>query len=330
MEGPISQLVGRVASTLGVCECAVEKLLFAVLLVGLVQTLRLLLPVCTSLGKYFGRSSNLRKQGEWAVITGATDGIGKAYAREMARRGLKVMLISRTEEKLQKVRDEIVADFGVEVDTLAVDCSKLGDDFEVRRVERHLRANERDIGVLVNNVGMSYPFTMYFDELSMEEVQRLVTLNVTSALVMTRLVLPGMKERRRGRIVNIGSGAARIDNPLLAAYSGVKAAIERFSTSLDAECRRFGVRVQVQYPLFVTTKLAKIRHSSLMVPTPETFAKCAAKHIGHDSSVSPYWAHALQLYIMESLPSFLMNKLATGKHLAIRKKGMKKRAAKAQ
>merc|ERR1719433_969763 len=104
---------------------------------------------------------------------------------------------------------------------------------------------------------------------------------------MTRLVLgtadgEGMLARRRGAIVNTSSGAGRATSPLLAEYSGAKSFIEMFSKGLKAELQRYNVHVQVQAPLFVATKLAKIRKTSLTVPSPGAYAHCAAKHIGYE------------------------------------------------
>merc|ERR1712093_900663 len=106
---------------------------------------------------------------------------------------------------------------------------------------------------------------------------------------MTYIVLPKMLERKRGAIVNISSAACLVPGPLLAGYSAAKRYVEAFSIALDAEYASKGVRVQVQCPLYVTTKLAKIRNSSLTTPSPDTYAKAAVRAIGYESDISPYW-----------------------------------------
>lgn len=275
---------------------------------------------------------DLRKYGEWAVVTGATDGIGRGYAFEMAKKGLNVLLISRTESKLVEVEAEIKEKFpNITVDHLAID---FGHFDEAARKSVKAKVEPLDIGVLINNVGMSYPFTRYFHELSDEVIHGLLELNVSSTVWMTRVVLgteetPGMVKRKRGAIVNTSSGAGRTTSPLLAEYSGAKSFIEMFSKGLNAELAKYNVHVQVQAPLFVATKLAKIRKTSLTVPSPGAYACCAAAHIGYEDTVSPYWAHALQLWALRQLPEFVNIQIGLQMHLPIRKAGMKKEALKA-
>jgi len=274
----------------------------------------------------------LRKYGEWAIVTGATDGIGRAYAFELAKQGLSVLLISRSEDKLKEVEKELKEKYSkVQVAHHAVDFGNF--DAKAREGVKAKIAS-LEVGVLINNVGLSYPFTKYFHELKDDEVAGIVDVNVNSTVWMTRLVLgdtnAGMIARKRGAIVNTSSAAGRMTSPLLAEYSGAKGFIENFSKSLKAELVPFKIDVQCQAPLFVATKMAKIRKASLTVPSPASYAKAAVAHIGFEDSVSPYWSHALQLCVQRQLPEFLSNKLVGSMHLGIRKAGMKKEARQAE
>ena len=141
-------------------------------------------------------------------MTGATDGIGKAMAFELARKGQNVMLISRSKDKLDDVAAELKAKHPkIEVRVLVVDYSNF-DASNRSRVDAALK--DLDIGVLVNNVGVSYPFTQYFHELSDQNVEQLMSLNVNSTTWMTRIVVPGMLARKKGAIVNIGSSKIKV------------------------------------------------------------------------------------------------------------------------
>eukprot|EP01037_Dinobryon_pediforme_P018664 gene18664-18962_t len=184
--------------------------------------------------------------------------------------------------------------------------------------------NGVDVGVLVNNVGISYPYTQYFHELDDERVQQLMTLNVDSTTWMTRLVLPGMVERKRGAIVNIGSAAGVSTSPLLAQYGAAKAYIAMFSKALNVELSKFNIHVQCQVPMFVTTKLAKLKRTSLFVASPSAYARAAVAAIGYETVVSPYWSHALQIWALTTLPEWVVAKLTMSMHLDIRKAGLKK------
>lgn len=137
----------------------------------------------------------------------------------------------------------------------------------------------------------------------------LIKLNVTAATVMTKLVLPGMALRKRGAIVNVSSGSGRMVVPLLSEYSATKKYIEQFTICLAAEYSAKNVHVQCHVPMFVSTKLAKIRHASFMVPSPATYARASVAHLGYDTLLSPYWPHALQIWLYESAPTWLLSKV---------------------
>lgn len=265
----------------------------------------------------------MRKLGKWAVVTGATDGIGKAYAMALAKKGMSVVLISRTEAKLQEVQKEIEAKkySGVQVKYVVCDFSK----FDAKAQENiKTTIGDLEVGVLINNVGLGYRYPRYFHELPDQEVSDLLALNVDSVVWMTRMVLPGMLDRRRGAIVNMSSGSALYTLPLLAEYSGAKSFVEKFSRALNAEYAAKGVTCQCQAPFYVATKLAKMR-KSFSVPEPHEFVAQAIKWVGYpDCVVQPFWVHAVQGYIMFHVPDGILANFIMNMHLGIRKKGLKK------
>ena len=128
--------------------------------------------------------------GEWAVITGATDGIGKAYAMAMAKKGLSIVLISRTESKLQDVAKEI-SEKCPNVQTKYVVCDYSNFD-EAARNKVADAVSGLDVGVLVNNVGVSYTYPKFFHELNDDQVGALMEMNVNSTTWMTKIVIQGM------------------------------------------------------------------------------------------------------------------------------------------
>ncbi|KAF5184085.1 very-long-chain 3-oxoacyl-CoA reductase [Thalictrum thalictroides] len=166
---------------------------------------------------------NLKKYGSWALVTGPTDGIGKSFAFQLARKGLNLVLVGRNPDKLKEVSDGIQAKFGkVQIKNVVVDFS--GDLSEgIRKIEEAIEG--LDIGVLINNVGISYPYARFFHEVDEQLLKNLIQINVQGTTKVTQAVLPGMLKRKKGAIVNIGSGAAIVipSDPLYAVYAATKA-----------------------------------------------------------------------------------------------------------
>lgn len=279
--------------------------------------------ICGIYNHFLRPGKNIVKTfGQWAVVTGATDGIGKAMAFELAKKGCNVLLISRTQSKLEECKAELEAKHPkVTCEILAIDYSKYDSAAETRIVKA---IADKDIGVLVNNVGISYPNTKYFHELEAINVEQLMTLNVNSTTNMTRLVLPGMVSRKRGTVVSIGSAAGVSTSPLLSQYGAAKSYIAMFSKAMHEEYKTFNISFQCQVPMFVTTKLAKIRKTSLFVASPAGYAKAAVAAIGYESLVSPFWSHALQIWFLTTAPEWLVVSVTKNMHLDIRKKAMRK------
>ncbi|RZC36166.1 glutaryl-CoA dehydrogenase, partial [Asbolus verrucosus] len=243
----------------------------------------------------------LNETGKWAVITGATDGIGKAYAELLAKKGLNVVLISRTREKLQTVAKEIVSKYQVEAKIIEANFTNT--DQIYHDIDKQLTGLE--IGVLINNVGMSYPHPEYFLDLKNKDeiYSNIISCNIYSVTNMCKIVLPAMAERRRGVIVNVSSTAAQIPSPLLTVYAASKAYVQKFSEDLSSEYSKFGITVQCILPGYVATNMSKIRSSTWMAPSPITYVKEAIKTIGVLEQTTGYYPHALLVGVIHTLNS---------------------------
>eukprot|EP01029_Cantina_marsupialis_P027778 TRINITY_DN773988_c0_g1_i1.p1 TRINITY_DN773988_c0_g1~~TRINITY_DN773988_c0_g1_i1.p1 ORF type:complete len:312 (+),score=89.50 TRINITY_DN773988_c0_g1_i1:14-949(+) len=299
---------------------------------GAVLALYLLVKIC----KIFNISlcccckpkSNLKNCGEWAVVTGASDGIGKAYCHELAAKGKKIVLIARNMSKLEAVAKEIEENHGVETKIIVVDFSE--GDAIVESVAKELKG--MDVGILVNNVGVSYDYAKFMHELDTETTGKIIAVNCNSAVNMTNIVLEGMIERKRGIVVNMSSaaGVMPIGNPLYGVYSASKAFIEKLTRSNHYSYKKNGIFFQCQVPYFVASKMSKIRRASLTIPSPTTFAKQCVKALNINKPVIfPNWTHGLTQAILECLPACLVSSQIVKMHLGIRKKGMRKEAEKA-
>lgn len=273
---------------------------------------------------FLRQPKNLKKYGSWALVTGPTDGIGKSFAFELARKGLNLILVGRNPDKLKDVSDSVIAKFGkTEVKTVVVDFT--GDlDEGVDRIREAIEG--LDIGVLVNNVGISYPYARFFHELDEELLKNLIKVNVVGTTKVTHAVLPGMLKRKKGAIVNIGSGAAIVipSDPLYAVYAATKAYIDQFSRCLYVEYKKSGIDVQCQVPLYVATKMASIKRSSFFVPSTDGYAKAGVKWIGYEPRCTPYWPHTLLWAVACSLPEYVVDTWRLGFCMGIRKRGQLK------
>jgi 17beta-estradiol 17-dehydrogenase / very-long-chain 3-oxoacyl-CoA reductase len=298
------------------------------LVVALLWFLRWVFGVLNFVFVYFLRpGKDLKKFGKWAIVTGSTDGIGKAIADELAAKGISLVLISRTKSKLEDQAKELSSKFSIETKIHAMDFSS-GDLSMFDRVKEVVQG--LDVGLLVNNVGMSYDHAEYFHLVDKQKIENLVRINIFGTTHMTYVVLPGMLERKRGAIVNISSASGFVSEPMYAVYSATKAFVNTFSQALHYEYKSQGVHVQCQVPAFVTTKLSKLRSTSFFICSPKAYAKSLIAKIGYEPIIFSYWTHSLQIDGALSLPipdwiraSFLLSRGKDIRRRAYAKKGDK-------
>ncbi|KAF9616560.1 hypothetical protein IFM89_030327 [Coptis chinensis] len=271
---------------------------------------------------------NLQDYGSWALITGATNGIGKALAFELASKGLNLVLISRNPSKLQHTSNDIRERYGstVQVKYIVIDFSKDNSDEIVSKIEEGIHG--LDVGLLINNAALGYPYPKYFHEVESEYADSVVRANVDGVTWVTKAVLPVMLRKKKGAIVNIGSGAGSSSivpsYPLFTVYAATKAYIVMFSRSISLEYKQYGIDIQCQIPLLVATKMASIRRTSFFIPSPEMFAKASLRWIGYEHICLPYWPHSLELCVLRALPDAFLNWLLFKYFLITREKGMLK------
>ena len=182
-----------------------------------------------------------------AVVTGASSGIGEAYAERLAADGWDLVVVARSGDRLSELAARLNQARGVTVRSVPADLSRPG---EMERVGSEIGAMPVDM--LVNNAGLAH--YMPFADLAATQAAELVDLNVLAPVLLTRAVLPGMLARSRGTIINIASllafsGAAQIAwLPKRAVYAATKSFLVTFSQALSAEVRDRGIQVQVVCP----------------------------------------------------------------------------------
>nr|XP_029719820.1 hydroxysteroid dehydrogenase-like protein 1 [Aedes albopictus] len=250
----------------------------------------------------------VRRYGKWAVITGGSQGIGQQYARFFARKGLNVAIIALADESLEQTTKEIRVKYGVQVKPIPMDFAK---GFEnLKFIEEKLSGME--IGVLVNNVGIFQEVT-YFDSITIESHQRVVNININAAIIMSRIVLPQMKQRGRGLVINMSSAYGLQPMPMTLMYGASKAFMLSFGQAMQEELRPFGVECQTVTPCFVRTQLTEEFGNTMLTRLIYTNVDCFGKFltmtVGKTKRTTGYWMHALMVTGFKLIPADVESRL---------------------
>jgi 17beta-estradiol 17-dehydrogenase / very-long-chain 3-oxoacyl-CoA reductase len=165
------------------------------------------------------------KKAKFALITGSSDGIGKEFCLDLARRGHDIILMARSVKNLEIVSNEC-RQFGVETMVIPFDFGKATAK-QWEALQKQL--DDKEIGVLINNVGVSHDFPVSFLDESPERCEMITAVNIDALMKITRIVLPQMVKRKYGLVLNIGSMLGKVPSSLLSVYSGSKAFVRHWS-----------------------------------------------------------------------------------------------------
>ena len=183
-----------------------------------------------------------------ALVTGASAGIGLAFAERLARDQYDLVLVARSRDRLEEIAKRLRDERGVAVEVLAADLTQPD---PLRSVERRV-AEDATLDLLVNNAGFGTQGR--FAELDADREEEEIRLNVIALVRLTRAALPHMLERGRGEIVNVSSMASFYPGPYLATYGATKAFVTSFTEAIAGEIAGSGVRIQALCPGFTRTE----------------------------------------------------------------------------
>lgn len=182
------------------------------------------------------------------LITGASSGIGEAFARRLAADGFDLILVARREDRLRALAGELAAAHNVTADVVAADLGRADD---IERVARTIQSSP-DLVLLINNAG--FGTRGHFAEADLDRQIDMINVHVLAGVTLARAALPGMIGRGRGAIINVSSIAAFFPSAGGATYSATKAYLNNFSESLQSELTGTGVFVQALCPGFTTSE----------------------------------------------------------------------------
>jgi short-subunit dehydrogenase len=193
-----------------------------------------------------------RTKNEYALITGASSGIGYALARVFAQHGFKIILVARNEQRLQRAAEALSRDYLVDCRVIPSDLSLLSG---VEKVYGTVRNSGLEVSVLVNNAGVGNygPFC----ETAFEKECGMVNLNVVGLTYLSKLFAKDMVERGSGRILNVASVVGFWPVPNMSVYAATKAYVVSFTQALASELKGTGVQVSVLCPPSVKTNFLK-------------------------------------------------------------------------
>lgn len=248
------------------------------------------------------------RYGKWALVTGASSGIGEEFARRLAARGLNLVLVARREERLKVLAEEVREAYGIETVVAPVDLTDR--DFLSTLTDQ---IGDRKIGLLVNNAG----YGKRWPHLESDEAAEtdMVLLNCWAPVVLSRHFLPAMAERGQGGMIMVSSVVAGMPMPTFSTYSSTKVFDQYFGEAMYAEMKAHGVDVLVLRPGSTRTEFATVARvpAADNLPVARSAAQVvdtALAALGKRPTVTDGWVNKIAFHAMWHLPRSLYLRVA--------------------
>lgn len=243
----------------------------------------------------------------YTLVTGASAGLGKELAIECARRGKHLLLTGLQDENIDVLRKEISSQYHVDVQVYEIDFTRTG---AIESLAEELNKKYK-LEILINNAGMGG--TAAFMDASPDYIDQIVLLNMRALVLLTRLLLPNLKQQKHSYILNIASMASFGPMPFKTVYPASKAFVYSFSRGLGAELKGTGVSVSVAHPGAMKTNAEVTRrieqHRKLIQATTlstEKVAKiCVRQTLKSDTLIIPGFMNKLSWLVLKLIPIWL-------------------------
>ena len=247
-----------------------------------------------------------------SLITGASGGIGEAFARRLAREKHNLVLVARSEDKLAVLCDELMEEHKITAHYIAVDLTEFEADLRLfNETEKH----GLEVDWLINNAG--FGSSGDFSELDLEKELQMINLNITALVALTNRYLKKMRERKSGTIINVASTASFQPIPFMATYAATKAFVRSFSEAIAEENRPFNILVSALCPgptdtnFFDASEIGDEFRSSMAkkgMQTPEQVVDAAMSGVKNKKTVIVSgWSN----YLLSASVNFIPNRLIT-------------------
>ncbi|QIA64994.1 SDR family NAD(P)-dependent oxidoreductase [Vibrio astriarenae] len=248
-----------------------------------------------------------QKYGGWALVTGATSGIGEQLAKQLAADGMNLVLVARREKELKEYAQSLAFEYSIETDVIVADlATQEGID--------KVKTNKRDIGLMALSAGLETNGA--FEKLNLDSERRMLEVNVSSTMELSHHFSKAMVKRGKGAILLVASMFGQMASPYFSTYAGSKAFVIGFGQSLFGELKPKGVDVSILSPGLTKTPMAVntgVNWSKvpMAAKTPEKVAKVALQGIGKRVVTVPGIRNNIMVAMADFTPRKLMASVMT-------------------
>lgn len=245
----------------------------------------------------------LERYGPWALVTGASSGIGEGLARALAEHGFDLVLVARRHDRLQAIAGELARQFGVSTRTVEIDLAVPGAAARVADA-----VDDLDVGLLVNNAGTGW--IGRFGLQDADEYARQIRLNASVPVELTAALLDRLRARPRSAVLVVSSMGAFVPLPYYAVYGATKAFVQSWGEALGAELEDDGVDVLLLAPGDTATGFQEVAgEQSTNLAAVEDVVAAALAGLGERRTVVPGWDNRLAMVVARFLPRSLVARL---------------------
>lgn len=252
-------------------------------------------------------------KGKWALVTGASSGLGVDFAKQLAAIGCHLLLVARREDRLRTVAADIMAQYGVQVEIITLDLSL---PEAPQQLYDQLQTAGKQVDVLINNAG--YGLYGEFDQLDWQRQQNMLQLDIMTLTHLTKLFIKDMIARNSGYILQVASIGGYQPSPLYATYSAAKSFVLSFSEAVNYELRNTGVKLTVVSPGVTKTEFLVVSgqqptlYQRLSMMQSTDVVRIALNALWHGQpSVIPGFMNALTIFLSTRLmPRWMSIRLA--------------------
>lgn len=245
-----------------------------------------------------------------ALITGASSGIGEAFARRLAGAGRDLFLVARSEDKLRSLCKELAEEHGIRADHAAIDLSVQGSDKELYEATE---SREIEVDLLINNAGFGSMGD--FAEMELQRELEMIRLNIIALVALTHRYLAGMRKRRSGTIINVSSAASFQPVPFFSTYAATKAFVTSFSEAIAEESRPFGIQVLALCPgststnFFDASKIERALQIKGQQTADQVVDTALAALNGRRTKIVSGWSNYAVSVATNFIPNFLITRV---------------------